>query len=71
MRPFMTRKIIPSGCCCIRGCIICRYYNDTSSIIRCELLGVNSNEYEGLKDAVKVCNDPNIDIIKPHVEIFG
>jgi len=74
IRPFMTRNIIPTGCCCIKDKetykVKCRYYNDTHEIIRCELLGVDSKEYGELKCAVKVCNDPNISIIKPYMEIF-
>jgi hypothetical protein len=75
IRPFMIRKTIPSGCCCIRDAethkIKCRYYNDNQPIVRCELLNIDSTEYVCLKHAIKVCNEPHIDIIKPYVEVFG
>jgi len=74
IRPFMTRKTIPTGCCCIKDAetyrVKCRYYNDLKDIVRCELLGVDSKEHPCLKGAIKICNEPDIDIIKPHVEIF-
>jgi len=74
IRSFMTRKTIPTGCCCIKDVgtskVKCRYYNDTLPIVRCELLGVDSKEYGCLKLAVKVCNEPEISIIKPYMEIF-
>lgn len=69
-RPFMTRKTIPKGCCCIRDVVKCRYYNDTSAIIRCELLGADSKEYPCLRTAIKICNEPDRNIITHHVEIF-
>jgi hypothetical protein len=71
---FMNRKTIPTGCCCIKDVgnskVKCRYYNDTRPIVRCELLNIDSLEYGCLKHAVKVCNEPDINIIEPYVEIF-
>lgn len=74
INPFMRRKIIPTGCCCIREelaySVKCRYYNDISTIIRCELLGVDSLESPCLKKAIKICNEPERNIIKHEMEKF-
>jgi len=72
IRPFSFRKTIPSGCFCIKevasSVVKCRYYNDTSAIIRCELLGVDSKEYPCLKNTIKVCIEKYTNIINHKLE---
>lgn len=73
VRPFMSRKTIPSGCSCIRQDstkTVCRFYNNLKSVVRCELLNVDSKEFPCLLNAIKVCLDFKENFIKHEVECF-